>query len=159
MRKIIISSHLHQSGLTYGKAFSALIDPPISFPLMSWHNPVSVMTGYGLDDQMIKGLIPGWGWESLSSPPCPDQLWGPPIFLSNGYQGLFSRGEADHSTPSSAEVVECLDLYLLSPNVLSWHGAQLKHRDNFTFIFKFLSCICVHSFYIFPHLVTIMVMI
>jgi hypothetical protein len=26
-------------------------------------------------------------------------------------------------------------LYLYSPNTPSWRGAQLKHRDNFTFTF------------------------
>jgi hypothetical protein len=41
--------------------------------------------------------------------------------------------EADHSPPSSAEVKECVELYLHSPNAPPWRGAQLKHRDNFTF--------------------------
>jgi hypothetical protein len=41
--------------------------------------------------------------------------------------------EADHSPPSSAEVKEWVELYLHFPNMPSWHGAQLKHRDNFTF--------------------------
>jgi hypothetical protein len=41
--------------------------------------------------------------------------------------------EADHSPPSSAEVKECVELYLHSPNMPSWRGAQLKHRDYFTF--------------------------
>jgi hypothetical protein len=36
--------------------------------------------------------------------------------------------EADHSPPSSAEVKECMELYLHSPNTPSWRGAQLKHR-------------------------------
>jgi hypothetical protein len=36
--------------------------------------------------------------------------------------------EADHSPPSSAEVKECVELYLHSPNTPSWHGAQLRHR-------------------------------
>jgi hypothetical protein len=35
---------------------------------------------------MIRGSSPGKGWE-FSSPPHPDQLWGPPSLLSNGYQG------------------------------------------------------------------------
>jgi hypothetical protein len=53
--------------------------------------------------------------------------------------GAFSLGvkrpgrEATHSPSSSADVKECVELYLHSPNTLSWRGAQLKHRDNFTF--------------------------
>jgi hypothetical protein len=44
---------------------------------------------------------------------------------------------ADHSSPSSAEVKECVELYFHSPNTPSWRGAQFKkkHRDNFTFTF------------------------
>jgi hypothetical protein len=41
--------------------------------------------------------------------------------------------EADHLPSSSAEIKEWVKLYLHSPNTLPWHGAQLKHRDNFTF--------------------------
>jgi hypothetical protein len=41
--------------------------------------------------------------------------------------------EADHSPPSSAEVKEWLELYIHSPSTPSWRGAQLEHRDNFTF--------------------------
>jgi hypothetical protein len=41
--------------------------------------------------------------------------------------------EADYSLPSSVEVKEWVELYLHSPNMPSWRGAQLKHRDNFTF--------------------------
>jgi len=41
------------------------------------------------------GSNSGGGWEFFSSTPLPDRLWGPPSFLSNGYQGLFlSRGKA-----------------------------------------------------------------
>jgi hypothetical protein len=40
--------------------------------------------------------------------------------------------EAGNSPPSSAEVKECVELYLHSPNTPSWRGARLKHRDNFT---------------------------
>jgi len=55
-------------------------------------------------------------------------IWGPPSLLSNGYEGFFPEGvkqlgrEADHSPPSSAEVEECVELYLHSPNTPSWHG-------------------------------------
>jgi hypothetical protein len=41
-------------------------------------------------------------------------------------QGL----EADQSPPSSAEVKECVELYIHSPNTPSLRGAKLKHRDN-----------------------------
>jgi hypothetical protein len=44
--------------------------------------------------------------------------------------------EADYSPPSSAEVKEWVELYLHYPNMPPWRGAQLKHRDNFTFTLK-----------------------
>jgi hypothetical protein len=37
-----------------------------------------------------------------------------------------SGREADHSPPSNAEVKEWVELYLHSPNTLSWRGAQLE---------------------------------
>jgi hypothetical protein len=33
--------------------------------------------------------------------------------------------EADHSPPSSAEIKEWVELYLHSPNMTPWRGAQL----------------------------------
>jgi hypothetical protein len=42
--------------------------------------------------------------------------------------------EADHLPPSSAKVKEWVELHLHSPNTPSLRGAQLKHKDNFTFI-------------------------
>jgi hypothetical protein len=41
--------------------------------------------------------------------------------------------DADHSPQSSAEVKDCVKLYLHFRNTPSWGGAQLKHRDSFTF--------------------------
>jgi hypothetical protein len=40
------------------------------------------------------------------------------------------RREADHSPPSNAQVKEWVELYLHSPNTLSWRSTQLRHRDN-----------------------------
>jgi hypothetical protein len=60
----------------------------------------------------------------------------PPI---QGIPGALSLGvkrsgrETDHWPPSSAEVKEWVELYLHSPSTPPWRGAQLKHRDNFTF--------------------------
>jgi hypothetical protein len=47
--------------------------------------------------------------------------------------------EAEHSPPSSVEVKERVELYLHSPNTPPWRGAHLKHRDNFTFTFTYLT--------------------
>jgi hypothetical protein len=62
----------------------------------------------------------------------------PPIQLVPGALSLGVKRpglEADYSPPSSAEVKECMELYIHSPNMPSWRGAQLKDRDNFTFTF------------------------
>jgi hypothetical protein len=40
--------------------------------------------------------------------------------------------EADHSPPSTAEVKECVEIYLHYPNVFM-ALCLVKHRDNFTF--------------------------
>jgi hypothetical protein len=42
------------------------------------------------------------------------------VALSLGMKWL--RHEADHSPPSSDEVKECVELYLHSLNMSSWHG-------------------------------------
>jgi hypothetical protein len=65
----------------------------------------------------------------------------PPIQLVPGALSLrvkWPGHEADHSLPPSAKIKELVQIYLHSPNTLSWCGAQLKHRDNFTFTFTFL---------------------
>jgi hypothetical protein len=54
--------------------------------------------------------------------------------------------EADHSPPSSAEAKEWVELYLHSSNMPSWRGAQLKHRDNFTFTFNFVWQLMLYSY-------------
>jgi len=67
-------------------------------------------------------------------PTQPPIQWVPGV-LSLGVKR--SGLEADHSAPSCAEVKECVELDLHSPNTPSWRGAHLKHRDNFTFTFTF----------------------
>jgi hypothetical protein len=49
--------------------------------------------------------------------------------------------EADRSPPSSAEVKECVELYLHSPNTSSWRGAQLKSTGT-TLPLRYYSPIC-----------------
>jgi hypothetical protein len=78
-------------------------------------------------DWMIGGSSAGRGWESFSSPPCPEGLWGPPSLLSKGILSLGVKRpgrEADHSSPSSAEAKESVELYLHSP--IRLHGVVLS---------------------------------
>jgi hypothetical protein len=51
--------------------------------------------------------------------------------------------EADHSSPSSAEFKEWVELYIHSPNTPLWHGAQLKARGKlylYICLFTILFC-------------------
>jgi hypothetical protein len=51
-----------------------------------------------------------------------------PGALSLGVKQLGCEG--DHSPPSSAEVKECMELYLHFPDIPSWHGAQLQIKKK-----------------------------
>jgi hypothetical protein len=46
--------------------------------------------------------------------------------------------EADHSPPSSAELKEWVELYLHSPNMPSWRGAQLKEAQGQLYLYLYL---------------------
>jgi hypothetical protein len=60
-------------------------------------------------------------------PTQPPIQWVPGA-LSLGVKRL--RHEGDHSASSSAEVKECVELYLHSPNTPSWRDAQLKKAQG-----------------------------
>jgi hypothetical protein len=88
----------------------------------------SLALGYGPNDRGFEWCR---GWEFFSSPPCPDQLWGPPSLLSNGTRDSFSRGKPVGAwiwplTSIWCRGQEFVGLYLHSPNTPSWRGAQLK---------------------------------
>jgi hypothetical protein len=75
------------------------------------------------------GLFPGGEYEFFSSTPCPRPALGPtqppiqkvPWALSLRIK-LPGR-EADHSPPPSADVKECVEIYLNSPHMSSRRGA------------------------------------
>jgi hypothetical protein len=87
---------------------------------------VSMATGYWLGDRGVGVRVPVRARIFFS--PRPDQLWGPPNLLSNGYRRLFFQGvkrpgrEADHSHPTNTEVEKCGSIYPF-PNTPSWHSA------------------------------------
>jgi hypothetical protein len=98
--------------------------------------------GYGLDDRGSRVRFPaeagnfslhhrvqnGSGAHPASSP----------ISIMGSFPGVKQPGrEADHSSPSSAEIKECVELYLHSPNMPSWHGAQLSTRTTLPLPRKF----------------------
>jgi hypothetical protein len=90
-----------------------------TFKVESWDSVVIIATGYRLDDRGVGVQVPV-GVRICTSPRHPDRLWGPPNLLSNGYRGALSPGvkwpvrEADHSTPTSAEVKK-MWIYTFTP--------------------------------------------
>jgi hypothetical protein len=141
LRYILISSHLRRlpSGLF-----------PLGFPTkILYAFLISPLRAGAVIPQSVYRWATGW----TIGVPGFDSRWGLGIFFFTAsrtalgstqppiqcVQGALSLGvkrpgrEADHSPPSSAEVKESVELYLHYPNTPSWCGAQLQHRDNFTF--------------------------
>jgi hypothetical protein len=87
--------------------------------------------GYGLDDRGFESRQ-GLGiflFTTASRPalgPTQTPIQWAPGALSLGIKQL--GPEADHSPPSSVEVKEYVELYIHSPNMPSWRGAQLKRK-------------------------------
>jgi hypothetical protein len=48
-----------------------------------------------------------------------------------------SGRQADHSPPSGAEVKEWVELYLHSPNMPSWRGAQLGGAQGQLYLYLY----------------------
>jgi len=69
---------------------------------------------------MIEGSSPGRGWNFFSSPPRPKPALGPTQAPIQSLLGALSLGvkepgrEDDHSSLFSAQVKECVNLYLHS---------------------------------------------
>jgi hypothetical protein len=100
---------------------------------------VGIALGYGLDDRGSRVRFPAGGGDFSLRRRIQNGFWTHPASYPGGISVSDPRvkrpgREADHSPPSSAEVKECVELYIHSPNTPSWHGTQLKYRDNFTFM-------------------------
>jgi hypothetical protein len=100
----------------------------------------SIVSDYGLDDRAI-GIRSSAGTKDFSSSLCVQTGSGAhPASCTMGTGGAFPGGKsrpgrnADHSPPSSAEVRNEYELYLLSPQAPSWRVAgQLFVTDTESF--------------------------
>jgi hypothetical protein len=95
---------------------------------VSRDSSVGIALGYGLDDRGSRVRFPaGTGNFSLHHRVQNDSGAHPasyPIDTRGSFPGGKRPGrEAHHSPPSSAEVKECVELYLHSPNTPSCRGA------------------------------------
>jgi hypothetical protein len=97
-----------------------------------------IALGYGLDE---------WGFESwqglgIFHHHVQTSSGAHPASYPMGTRGPFLGGkkwlgcEADNSPPSSTEVKECV--YLHSPHMPSWHGAQLKKAQGQLYLLPML---------------------
>jgi hypothetical protein len=106
----------------------------------SRNSSVGIDLGYGMDDRGSRVHFPeGAGNFSLHHRVQNDSGAHPvsyPMGTGGSFLGVKRPGrEADHSPPSSAEVKECMELYLHSHNTPSWCGALLKRSTGTTLPF------------------------
>jgi hypothetical protein len=96
---------------------------------------VGIALGYGLDDRSSRVRFPaGAGNFSLHHRILNGSAAHPTSYPMDTRGSSPGGRAADHTPPSSAEVKECVELYLHSP--MSLHAVVLvkkKHRDNFPF--------------------------
>jgi hypothetical protein len=121
----------------------------IGLCVKSRNSSVGIALGYGLDNRGSGVRFPAEAGNFSLHHRVQNGSGVHPASYPMGTRGSFPGvkrpgRESDHSPPSSAEVKELVELYLHSPNTPSWRGAQLKHRDNFTFTFIGL-CVTVET--------------
>jgi hypothetical protein len=93
---------------------------------------VGIALGYRLDDHGFRVRFPAGAGNFFLHHRAQNGSGAPTQPLIQCVLGALSLRvkrpgrEADHSPPSSAEVKECVELYLHSSNTPSWRGAQLS---------------------------------
>jgi hypothetical protein len=94
----------------------------------SCDSSVGIALDYGLDERVLRfdsrrrlGIFLFTTVSRMALRPIQPPIQWVPVALSLGVKRPVRK--ADHSHPSSAEVKECVKLYLHSPNTPSWRGA------------------------------------
>jgi hypothetical protein len=104
-----------------------------SLPLSSRNSSGSIVSDYGLDDRAIEVRSPAGAKDSFSNLCVQTGSEAIPASCTMGDGVPFPRSkarpgrDADHSPPSSAEVVNEYELYLLSPQAPPWRVAGLLY--------------------------------
>jgi hypothetical protein len=128
-------SYARRIQFTFSHPFSLKSILILSSHLQSRDSSVGIALGYGLDDRVQgfdsrRGLGIFLFTTVFRTALEPTQ---PPIQRVSGDLSLGVKRpwrEADHSSPSSAEVKEWMEVYIHSPNTPSWRGAQLKKKKS-----------------------------
>jgi hypothetical protein len=141
----LLPTHIQSNYMphTYVPSYSLLPLLPICIYIyltyMEVGSSVGIVLGYGLTNLGSRVRFPAEAGIFLFTTASRTSM-GPTQPTIQWVSGALSLGlkrperEADHLSPSSAKVKECVEPYLHSPNTPSWLDAQLKkHRDNFTF--------------------------
>jgi hypothetical protein len=114
-----------------------LFNDVVSISLILLSSSVGIALGYGLDDRDSSVRFPAGARNFSLHHRVQNGSGANPVSYPMGIRGTFfgvkrPGHEADHSPPSSAEVKECVELYLHSHYAfMAW--CLIKHRDNFTF--------------------------
>jgi hypothetical protein len=108
------------------------------YPGNWWLSRYSDWLGAARSD--VRGSIPGGVRNVSLRHRVQTGSWAHPASYPMGTRVSFSGGkwpgrEADHSPPSSAEVKECVELYLHSPKTPSWRGAQLQKAQGQLYLY------------------------
>jgi hypothetical protein len=104
----------------------------------------SIVSHYGLDDRAIAVRSPAGAKDFSSNLSVQTGSGAHPATCTMGTGGPFHGGkarpgrDADHSPPSSAEVVNEYEIYLLSPQAPSWRIVGLLYFIYYIYIYIYI---------------------
>jgi hypothetical protein len=132
------SDHFSSSKLFYTYIYIFPLFHKLNYVYQKPVYPSSIALGYRLYDRGVRVPVEARNFSlhhrlQNGSGAHPASIQWVPGALSLGVKP--PGREADHSPPSSAEVKECVELYLDSPNTPSWRGVQLKKAQGQLYLY------------------------